>query len=93
MPCTLKNNSFVGEMGIFGGAYLNGEGRCRCGLFPYEHPEPQQLPPGNELCTIIAIIHIIIIIIIIIIIAIPITNTKYSIILYIIIYYYIIHEE
>jgi hypothetical protein len=44
MPCTLKNNSFVGEMGIFGCSYLTGEGRCRCGLFPYEHPEPQQLP-------------------------------------------------
>ena len=36
MPCTLKNNSFVG------GAYLTKEGKCRCGLFPFEHPEPPQ---------------------------------------------------
>ena len=43
MPCTLKNNSFVGDMAIFGGVYLTAEGKCRCGLFPNEHPEPQQL--------------------------------------------------
>ena len=43
MPCTLKNNSFfVGDMGIVGGAYLTEEGKCRCGLFPFEHPEPPQ---------------------------------------------------
>ena len=40
MPCTLKNNSFIGEMGVKGGAYLNFEGKCGCGLFPFEHPEP-----------------------------------------------------
>eukprot|EP01036_Dinobryon_divergens_P024373 gene24373-32818_t len=45
IPCILKNNSFVGDMGNLGGAYLNFEGKCRCGLFPFEHPaEPYQLP-------------------------------------------------
>ena len=53
MPCTLKNNSFVGDMGIIGGAYLTEEGKCRCGLFPFEHPEPPQ-----QLLGIINIIYI-----------------------------------
>ena len=30
-------------MAKLGGVYLNDEGKCRCGLFPNEHPEPQQL--------------------------------------------------
>ena len=38
----MKNNSFVGDMGIIGGAYLTEEGKCRCELFPFEHPEPPQ---------------------------------------------------
>jgi hypothetical protein len=38
MACTLKNNSFVNE--IRGGNYLTLEGKCYCGLFPYQHPEP-----------------------------------------------------
>ena len=52
MPCTLKNNGFVGDMGIFGGAYLTEEGKCRCGLFPFEHPEPPLgiAPVGAPFC-------------------------------------------